>query len=221
MRYPALAELQRQVLMCRENSRNDINSCCHKVTEYYSAGGHQPLITVPLPEEIDFPVQILTVGINPRWTEHPAIAQESTPVGQIKGPDTFNKYKETILEGLPEGAGIAHVELVQCGTPGGGDVKNVIRICRERFFDKVVAELKPKVIVPIGQWASAHLYWYNTYDGKAGKPWGGIRKRHGTSERVCIGDHECAIVFTLQPSARVSHAEREKARNRIAEVFSA
>lgn len=221
MRYPALIDLQQEVEACRAAAIGDSSNVCHTVTKYKCAGDCGPMITVPWADRIGYPVQVLTVGINPRWTVHPDEAQKATPRGQIDGPKTFDAYKKTILSGLPEGTREAHVELVQCGTPDGGGVRDVIKRCRERFFDKVVTELKPKVIIPIGQWASEELYWWNTDAGKAGQPWGGIRKRHATSERLCIAGHECAVVFVLQPSARVSTAAREAARDKIAEVFSA
>lgn len=160
------------------------------------------------------------MGINPRWDKHPSIVREGLAKGQTEGPKTFEAYKRTILSGLPEGTGIAHIELVQCGTPDGSGVKDVIKTCRERFFDKVVAELKPRVVVPIGQWASTELYWWNTDAGKARHEWGGIRRRHATSEQACIAGHQCAVVFVLQPSAYVSTAARLAARDKIAEVFS-
>ncbi|MBP6963004.1 MAG: hypothetical protein KBC96_01210 [Armatimonadetes bacterium] len=219
MRYPALIELQKEVVACRAAAIADASNECHAVTKYKCAGDCGPMITVPWADQIDYPVQVLTVGINPKWTDHPDEAQKRIPRGEIDGPKAFDKYKETILSGLPEGTGVAHVELVQCGSKYGRQANRVIGTCRKKFFDKVVAEVKPRVIVPIGKWACEHLYWYNTASGKSGRPCGSMRARHGTSDRACIAGHECAIVFVLQPSCGVSHEERRTARERIAQVF--
>lgn len=214
--YPELLELERQVGPCRDEAMRDGASECHEITRYSAYGGHEPQLVVPAVCALPSNVDVITVGINPRWTKHADVPCQGTPRGQWYGPKTFEKYKETILSRLPAGTGIAHVELVQCGTPSGSDVSETIMLCRSRFFDKVIRALRPKVIVTIGKWASEHLYWYNTLPGCTGTHWDGIRRRHGTCERATFGDHECNIVFVLQPSSYVSIEQRNAARDAIA-----
>jgi hypothetical protein len=219
MLYPALADLQQAILACRSEAQANDSSPCNAITAIESYGGDKPLITVPLPENLDYEVQVVTLGINPRWSKHQSIPQQGTPTGQTKGPKTFDAYIRTILSGLPDKR-IAHLELVQCGTPDGSGVGEVIWRCRERFFDKAIAILKPKLIIPIGQWASQHLYAHNTAAGKAGQPWAGIEKRHAFSDRVSICGHQCNMVYVLQPSRHVSMEKRLAAKDAIARAMA-
>ena len=217
--YPELLQLERQVGSCRAEAVRDSASACHAITEFSSHGGHDPQLIVPEASALSRKVDVLTVGINPRWTKHDDAPCDGIPRGQADGPKTFDKYKETILSGLAPGIVAAHVELVQCGTPSGKDVSGVISYCRNRFFDKVILALRPKVIIPIGKWASEHLYGYNTFPGKSGTRWEGIRRRHATIERAKFGDHECNLVFVLQPSSYVSMDKRDAARDAIARAY--
>ena len=216
--YPELLQLERQVGSCRAEAMRNPASACHTITRFSSHGGHEPQLIVPEASALSSKVDVLTVGINPRWTKHDDASCHKIPRGQLDGPKTFDKYKETILSGLPVGTVLAHVELVQCGTPSGKDVSEIITLCRNRFFDKVILALRPKVIIPIGKWASEHLYWYNTFPGKSGTRWEGIRRRHATIERAKFGDHECNLVFVLQPSSYVSMDKRNAARDAMAQA---
>lgn len=216
--YPELLKMERQVRSCRDEAMRNVASKCHEVTTYSAYGGHEPQLIVPEVSALASRVDVITIGINPRWTKQADVPCQGIPRGQLYGPKTFDKYKEMILSGLPVGIGVAHVELVQCGTPSGKDVSEIITLCRNRFFDKVILALRPKVIIPIGKWASEHLYWYNTFPGKSGTRWEGIRRRHATIERAKFGDHECNLVFVLQPSSYVSMDKRNAARDAIAQA---
>ena len=217
--YPELLQLERQVESCRAEAMRNPASACHTITRFSSHGGHDPQLIVPEASALSGKVDILTVGINPRWTKHDDAPCDGIPRGQVDGPKTFDKYKETILSGLPPGIVAAHVELVQCGTPSGKDVSGVISHCRTRFFDNVILALTPRVIIPIGKWASEQLYWYNAFSGKSGTSWEGIRRRHATIERGTFGDHECNLVFVLQPSSYVSMDRRDAAREAVAKAY--
>jgi len=218
--YPDLVELEKAVQVCRRNAQADVSAQCHSITEYSSHGGHQPQMVYPHACDLTIPVEVVTVGINPRWTKHPNRAEESVPTGQLRGPSTFDAYIKTILSALPSGVGLAHLELVQCGTPTGREVQTLVEHCRMSFFDKALKVLRPTVIVTIGRYASEHVYWYCTHSGVAGIDWGRMRTRHATAEQAQFGEHCCRVVFVLQPGAGVSTPKRLEARDAIALAYS-
>jgi hypothetical protein len=223
MMYSELIKLDRELRLCRQEAQADAASPCHVATQFQcqTAGIDIGLIS-PSPMELMGPVELLFVGVNPNWSLPLNAAQELAKPGTNSGK-AFFAYEDHLVGAasttMPAGSIIAHTDLVPCGTPNGAGVENVIARCRARFFDKVVRTLQPKVLIAIGSYASAHLYWYDTHPGKTGRPWGGLRKRHATSERAVFGNHECRIVFVLQPSSHVSRAKRDAARDAIAAAY--
>lgn len=221
--YSELIELDRELRLCRQDAQADAASPCHEATQYQcqTAGIDVGLVS-PGPLDLTGPVEMLFVGVNPNWSLPLNATQELSKPGANSGK-TFFAYEDHLVgaasEMMPAGSIIAHTDLVPCGTPNGAGVENVITRCRARFFDKVVRALRPKVLITIGSYASAQLYWYDTCPGKTGLPWGGLRRRHATSERAVFGNHECRIVFVLQPSSHVSHEKRDAARDAIAAAY--
>jgi uracil-DNA glycosylase len=176
----------------------------------------------PSPSELTGPVEILFVGINPMWTLQIGDSVEDANPTKNSGK-TFSAYQEHIVRKakplVPPNAVVASTDLVPCGTPSGGDVADVAGHCRQLFFNKVVQALKPKVIVAIGRYASEQLFRCNTQAGRSGTRWPGLRKMHAECEHAAFGDHECSIVFVLQPSSHVSTEKRDRAMKAVAAAY--
>lgn len=162
-------------------------------------------------------MDVLLVGINPRWSL-PLDQSRSESESRRDNGKTFRAYQDQIL-GEIDPKRVARMDLVPCGTPDGAQVLGVLAKCRERFFDQVVAELRPRVIVTIGRYASEHLYWRHTRVGKAGKRWPGMRAHHAVVEPAGVDGHEYMLVTVLQPCSHVSASRREAAREAVGRAY--
>ena len=185
------------------------------VTQELIVNGDAKLINVH-PDSIPTDFAAAVVGINPYWPDRGK--DNLANIRKIDDGKKFHRYKEQILSKLPPGSMIAHLELVQCGSCNGNEAWDVIDICQPKFFDKVVALIRPKVMVTIGRLASERLF-KATIASSVGGCWEGIRKRHATYEPAFFGDHASAIAFVKQPSAWVSAEGRAAAAEAIAQAY--
>lgn len=203
MLYPELVELENEMRQCRKLAQDDPRNLCCGITQWECHNGCDIGLLRPNPNEINENVEILVIGINPRYTKRKG-STEGFDKKKNNGK-TFEAYQRSILKDVIEivkdNGIIAYTELVPCGTPNGSDVFSIIDNCRVKHFDKMIDILRPKLIVAIGSYASENLYWHNTNKGQNGENWDGIQKRHASYERAQFGNHECNIAFVLQPSS--------------------
>jgi len=116
-----LIALQDELRLCRREAQADYSSPCHIIANYKC---HRPGIDAglisPDPAELSAPVQILMVGINPKYGL-PSCAPETERRPKLDSGKTFHRYQEHILskamEFLPSQSSVASVDLVPCGTP--------------------------------------------------------------------------------------------------------
>lgn len=221
--YQELGELERQLANCRRQAQLDSSSPCHSITQWQCQRNEvEAGLIWPRPGELQGPIEILMVGINPNWDARNDILPSELKPNRNTGK-AFSKYQQHILskvqELLPSGTAVAYLDLVPCGTPSGYMVEAVIDRCRAAFFDKVVDAIRPKLIVSIGRYASYHFYRHDCDSGRMGAEWQGLRKKHGAVEQATLGDHRCGIVFVLQPSSHVSMTKRDIARDAIADAY--
>lgn len=224
-----LEHLQRELDACWKSAESGSGKC-HHIAGYAARTGHDRhlLVTQELivngdakllnvhPDTIPKDFAAAIVGINPYWPDRGK--DNLANIGKIDDGKKFHRYKEQILSELPTCSMIAHLELVQCGSCNGNEAWDVIGECQPKFFDKVVALIKPRVIVTIGRLASQRLF-ESKVAATSGGSWEGIRKRYGTYEPAFFGNHRCAIVFVKQPSAWVSMEGRLSAAEAIAQAY--
>ena len=227
-----LERLRRELDACWKSAKSSSGKC-HHIAGYAARTGHDRhlLVTQELitdhsgngaklldiyPDAIPADFAAAIVGINPYWPDRGK--ENLASIRRLDDGKKFHRYKEQILSKLPSRSMIAHLELVQCGSCNGNEAWDVINVCQPKFFDKVVALIKPKVIVTIGRLASERLFEV-TIAANSGGSWEGIKRRHATYEPAFFGDHRCAIVFVKQPSGWVSKEGRQAAAEAIAQAY--
>ena len=125
-----------------------------------------------------------------------AIVGEAPGLEEVKIGRPFVGRSGQLLRRIMSEVGIEvervyYTNAVLCRPPSNRDPSTAeIRCCHDRLLHEL-AEVKPKVIVPLGGFA------HQAITGRAGR----IKKARGKAEYIDIGDYRCVVLSSIHPAA--------------------